>query len=155
MRTRILWGIRFGLLLLAIIFFTLLMIREKKGTAPAPAPKAQTMTIKGPAFSAFKVPKKLRTYQSADAFSSSVSALELAMDNDIFCTFDGNSAFRLDMPAYIFPTLTQHWYCTSFSAARLKGHLGDLQKTLQIKKLDIVTSDEKNTFSLEMMWQKA
>ena len=152
MRTRIIWGIRFGLLLLAIIFFTLLMIREKKGAAPAPAPKAQTMTIKSSAFSAFKVPKKLRTYQSANAFSSSVSALELAMDNDIFCTFDGDSAFRFDVPAFIFPTLTQHWYCTSFSAARLKGHLGDLQKTLQIKKLDIVTSDEKNTFSLEMVF---
>lgn len=152
MRTRIIWGIRFGLLLLAIVFFTLLMLREKKGAVPAPAPKAQTMTIKGPAFSAFKVPKKVRTYQTADAFSSSVSSLELALDNDIFCSFERDSAFRLEIPTYIPPTLTQFWYCTSFSAERLKGHLGDLKKTLQLKKLDIVTSDEKNTFPVEMVF---
>ena len=152
MRTRIIWGIRFGLLFLAIVFFTLLMIREKKGTAPAPVQKSQTMTIKGPAFSAFKVPKKLRSYQSADAFSSSVSPLELALDNDIFCAFEDDSAFRLEIPTYIPPTLTQFWYCTSFSAERLKEHLGDLKKTLQLKKLDIVTSDEKNTYPVEMVF---
>ncbi len=153
MRTRIIWGIRLGLLALAIVFFTLLMIREKKGTKTASAPKSQSLTIKGPAFSAFKVPKKLRSYQSADAFSSSVSPLELALDNDIFCTFGRDSVFQLEFPTYIPSSLTQHWFCTSFSAERLKEHLADLQKTLQIKKLDIQTSDGKNTYPVEMVFR--
>lgn len=149
MRKRIIWGIRIGLLLLAIVLFTLLMIREKRSKTQAPV-RSQPMAIRGPAFSAFKVPRKLRAYQTPDAFSSSVSSIELALGSDMFCVFDGESRFNLEVPVYIPSGQTQFWFCTSFSASRLSDHAAELKKTIGLKKLDVKTSDKPNEYQVMM-----
>lgn len=153
MRRRIIWGIRIALLLVAIVGFIILMVREKKTSRPVPAKQNTSVTIKGPAFSAFRVPKQLRSYRTSDVFSSSASPVELNLDGSMFCVFDGENHFVLHAPVCILPRTLQYWHCTSFNAKQLEGHLEHLKKELGIEKLDILTSDKSGTYPLEMMFQ--
>ena len=152
-RRRIVWGIRIGLLLVAIVCFILLMIREKKQSSPVKTVNIAPVTLKNPAFSAFHVPKQLRSYRSADAFSSTASPVELSLGASQFCVFDGEDKFLPQIPAYIPDKVVQFWYCTSFSAKQLEGHAATLKKEIGIKVLDASTSDDKQAYPLEITFE--
>lgn len=153
-RRRIVWGIRIALLLLAIICFILLMIREKKQYSPAGKGKSSVaIALKNPSYAAFHVPKQLRSYRTADVFSSTASPVELSLGALVFCVFDGEDKFLPQIPAYIPEKVVQFWYCTSFSAKQLEGHVATLKKEIGIKVLNTSTSDDKQAYPLEITFE--
>ena len=130
-RKRFVWGVRIALLLILGGAFVFLFLRDRSaGKAESSARRTTAVSTHFGAspYAEFHMPRKIVTSQTANAFSSSGSILEIQLSPGIFCVFDGKDRFQLHPPAFIPLTQEQFWSCNSFKQEDLIKHLESVAK---------------------------